>query len=40
MQDAAASVNAKYVCLIEPNVIDPSKVIADKGHVNDGGHAR
>jgi len=39
VQAAAGDVKAKYVSLIEPNVIDPSMVIADKAHVNDAGHA-
>lgn len=38
VQEAATSVKAKYVSLIDPNVIDPSMIIADKAHVNDAGH--
>ena len=38
VQDAAASVNAKYVSLIEPNVIAPDMVSGDKAHVSDAGH--
>lgn len=39
VQDAAASVSAKYVSLIDPDVIQPEMVIEDKAHVNDSGHA-
>jgi lysophospholipase L1-like esterase len=38
VQDAAAAVKAKYVSLIEPNVISPDMVLGDKVHVNDDGH--
>lgn len=39
VQDAAAAVSAKYVSLIEPNVITEAMVLPDKAHVNDAGHA-
>ncbi|MCM3521975.1 SGNH/GDSL hydrolase family protein [Curtobacterium sp. P97] len=39
VQAAAASVDATYVSLIDPNVIDPAWVLPDGGHVNDEGHA-
>jgi len=39
VQDAAAKVGATYVSLLNPNVIKPDFVIADKAHVNDAGHA-
>jgi lysophospholipase L1-like esterase len=40
VQDAAATVGAKYISLIEPEVIDHATMMApDGGHVNDSGHA-
>lgn len=38
VQDAASKVQAKYVSLIEPDVIDPTMLLEDKAHVNDAGH--
>jgi lysophospholipase L1-like esterase len=38
VQDAANSVKAKYVSLINPNVIDLAMILPDKVHVNDAGH--
>lgn len=38
VEEAAAAVGAKYVSLIEPNVIVPDMVVGDKAHVNDAGH--
>lgn len=38
VQDAAASVNAQYVSLIDPNVIGAGMIFKDKIHVNDTGH--
>lgn len=35
---AAAREDAHYVSLIDPNVIEPSMVVADGGHVDDAGH--
>ncbi|MCS5735584.1 SGNH/GDSL hydrolase family protein [Herbiconiux daphne] len=39
VQSAAASVNAEYISLIDPPVIEPSWVTVDGGHVTDSGHA-
>ncbi len=37
---AAASVDARYISLIDPEpVIRPEMVVADRAHVNDAGHA-
>jgi lysophospholipase L1-like esterase len=38
VQDAAASAEARYVSLIEPNVIGDGMLAEDKVHVNDAGH--
>lgn len=38
VQDAASTVKAKYVSLINPDVIDPATILPDKAHVNDAGH--
>jgi len=38
VQEAAASVKAEHVSLIEPNVVTPQMVLPDGGHVNDAGH--
>ncbi|MET1152921.1 GDSL-type esterase/lipase family protein [Arthrobacter sp.] len=38
VQDAAASVHAQYVSLIDPNVIGDGMFFEDKIHVNDAGH--
>ena len=40
VRNAAAKVGAKYVSLIDPDVIDRTTMMApDGGHVNDAGHA-
>lgn len=38
VQQAAASVNASYVSMIEPNVISRDMILEDGAHVNDTGH--
>lgn len=38
VQEAATSVNAGYVSLLEPNVITRPMVLQDGAHVNDAGH--
>jgi lysophospholipase L1-like esterase len=39
VQAAALAVNAKYVSLISPDVIQKSMILTDGAHVNDSGHA-
>lgn len=39
VQIAAREVNAQYISLIEPDVIEDEVVTEDGGHVNDEGHA-
>lgn len=39
VREAAASVKAEYISLLDPNVISPAHVLRDKTHVNDAGHA-
>lgn len=36
---AASAIDAEYIDLIAPDVIDPATVLPDGGHVNDAGHA-
>ena len=38
VQSAAAAVGATYISLLEPDVIEPSMVLADGAHVGDDGH--
>lgn len=38
VRDAAAVAGARYVSLIEPEVLQPDMVLSDKAHVNDAGH--
>jgi lysophospholipase L1-like esterase len=38
VQDAATSVKASYVSLLEPNVITKAMILPDGAHVNDTGH--
>lgn len=39
VQREAKAVGATYVSLINPDVITPEMVVADRSHVNDSGHA-
>jgi hypothetical protein len=39
VQQAAASVGAHYISLIDPDVLDSGMATADGGHVDDSGHA-
>lgn len=38
VQEAAETVNAAYVSMIEPNVINKDWLLEDRAHVNDAGH--
>jgi lysophospholipase L1-like esterase len=38
IQESAASVQAEYISLLSPNVIDPADLTSDRIHVNNTGH--
>lgn len=38
VQDAAKAVDARYISLIDPAVLDPTMVLPDRAHVGDVGH--
>lgn len=39
VREAAGRIDAEYVDLTTPDVIDPANVLPDGGHVNDAGHS-
>lgn len=39
VREAAGSIEAKYISLLDPNVIEPRMLIEDRAHVNNDGHA-